>query len=107
MFVDPEISRGWTPEVKGEIVDFQLFQEDEWMQNTEVKYLILRLKGRWHVWIVFFSTKHSMRIIVRNIDHYHSQQKAEVFAQIFQRGIRKDARGTQTRKKHAYHICTN
>ncbi len=107
MYIDSDIPRNQPPESRGTTVDLDLLRNSDWMANTEVKYLIQAMRGRWHVWIVFFSIDEFMKLIVRRIDHYPSAAKAETFAQIFQRGIRKDARGTLNRKNYAYHICNN
>lgn len=107
MYVDPDIPRLHSPESKGAVVDLKLLSEEDWMINTEVKYLIQPIRGRWHVWMIFFSLNEWIKLVVRCIDHYPSFAKAETYAQIFQRGIRKDARGTLNRKNHAYYICNN
>ena len=107
MNLDPKLPFPYQPERRGQRIDLFLLEEDAWMQDTEVKYVIQRIRGRWHVHMVFFSLKEPMKIVVRHIDHYHSKQKAERFAKIFQRGIRKDARGTLQRESYAYHICNN
>ena len=107
MEIDPDIPRESTEESCGNRDDLELLVDDKWMQETEVKYLIQERVGRWHVMMLFISIDEPLKLILRNIDHYHSYERAERFAQIFQRGIRKDARGTLKRKGYDYHICLN
>ncbi|MCI4669520.1 MAG: hypothetical protein MRZ79_15405 [Bacteroidia bacterium] len=107
MFIDPNIPGANSSEPKGKAMDLLLLVEDAWMMDTEVKYLIQEIKGRWYVTMVFISIHVDIKMVARKIDHYHSKQKALIFAKIFQRGIRKDARGTLKREKHAYDICLN
>ena len=107
MYIDPELSRSITREIKAPKGDLFLLLDDRWLPNTEVKSIIYQRKGRWHVDMLFLSLEDPLKIIIRKIDHYHSQKKAETFASIFQRGIRKDARGTLKRQEYAYDICKN
>jgi hypothetical protein len=107
MWLDPSLHFSEVPESKGEVNDLTLLLDEKWMMDTEVKYSIQAKRGRWFVIILFFSIHDPMKILLRLIDHYHSYEKAQTFASIFQRGIRKDARGTQKRLKHAYNICPN
>ncbi|MEM6764707.1 MAG: hypothetical protein AAF824_08580 [Bacteroidota bacterium] len=107
MDIDPGLRSLPLPEKKGKETDLFFLRDEKWIQDSEVIYQIREKKGRWHVSMLFFSIYAPMRIIIREIDHYHSQKKAERFASIFQRGIRKDARGTLKRKDYAYYICQN
>ncbi|MEO0470771.1 MAG: hypothetical protein AAF206_14180 [Bacteroidota bacterium] len=107
MEIDPDIPRKITAEACGDEADLTLLLDEQWMQETEVSYLIQEMAGRWHVSMIFISIHEPLKIVVRRIDHYHSKKKAEQFAQIFQRGIRKDPRGTLKRKQDDYHICLN
>ena len=107
MEIDPDLRPLPSPERKGFSTDMDFLSDEEWIRDSEVIYQIREKKGRWHVSMLFFSIYAPMRIIVRQIDHYHSRKRAETFANIFQRGIRKDARGTLKRKDYAYHICKN
>lgn len=107
MFIDPDIPNAHPREIKGKTKDLSLLVDDAWMMDTEVKYLILKISGRWHVVMVFICIHSPLKMVMRTIDHYHSEQKALTFAKIFQRGIRKDARGTLKRENHGYNICLN
>ncbi|MEM6345643.1 MAG: hypothetical protein AAF927_17255 [Bacteroidota bacterium] len=87
--------------------DLVCLYQEAWLKNTEVKPFILPLRSQWHVFMVFFSLEPEIKLIVRRIAAYPSEIKAVQFAKIFQRGIRKDARGTLKRNSYAYHICDN
>lgn len=107
MNYDPDLPFKKTEETCGKASDFFLLENERWIMDTEVKYLIQEVRGRWFVSMLFISLYDPMHMLLRKIDHYHSRQKAETFASIFQRGIRKDARGTLKRNDYAYHICLN
>ncbi|MEL6591169.1 MAG: hypothetical protein AAFQ87_18400 [Bacteroidota bacterium] len=96
-----------TEEQLGKLIDLNWLEEGLWLQDSEVKPFILPLRSQWHVFMVFFSIRQELKLIVRRIAAYPTQKKAEQFASIFQRGIRKDARGTIKRNRYAYHICDN
>ncbi len=106
-YLDPGLLSPPEPEHRGQMEDFDLLDQEEWTLDSEVRYRILHFRGRWHVYMLFFALEPDLRLLIRRIDHYPSLRRAETFAQIFQRGIRKDARGTLKRNSHAYDICTN
>jgi len=107
MQLPTEILQAPLLETLGDPVDITVLDEETWIMNTEVLYSIQKMKGRFHVIMLFFSIFDQLKLVVRHIDHYNSRQKAEIYAKIFQRGIRKDPRGTLTRNNHAYDICDN
>ena len=107
MYIDPSLHIIPTKEFTGKKDDILFLADDVWLQNSEVKYAIKKKKGRWYVYMIFFALKESRKLLIKEIDHYHSLKRAETFASIFQRGIRKDARGTLKRMKHDYDICNN
>ena len=105
--LDPRIPRNISPETLAQADSLSVWENDRWTTDTEVRYVIWPVKGRWHVYVLFFGLKPPLKLLVRRLGHYRSQARAETFARIFQRGIRKDARGTLKRQEHAYHICRN
>ncbi|MEO0898103.1 MAG: hypothetical protein AAFY71_16960 [Bacteroidota bacterium] len=107
MEIDPNLHSSPSPEKKGQAIDMDFISDESWIQDSEVISQIKEKRGRWHVNMLFFSIYSPMRMLVRQIDHYHSKKKAETFANIFLRGIRKDPRGTLKRKDYGYHICAN
>ena len=107
MYIDPEASYSFIPECPAPERDLEVLIDDKWLQDAEVQYLIYGRRGRWYVDMLFFDIHEKLKIRIRKINDYHSRQKAETFASIFQRGIRKDTRGTLKRKSNAYHICNN
>ena len=107
MYIDPDASYPLTSECPAPEEDLGLLKDDRWLQNAEVQYLVYGRRGRWYVDILFFDTHEELKIRIRKINDYHSRKKAETFASIFQRGIRKDTRGTLKRKNNAYHICNS
>ncbi len=107
MFVSPDIPFRSTPEVPGNSLDLQLLREDKWLMNTEVRYLLQERKSLWYLTMVYIATDNPMKLICRKIDSYSSLKKAETYAKILQRGIRKDARGTLKTNQDDFDICDN
>lgn len=107
MYIDPDASYSLTREIPAPEGDLAVLKEEKWLQDAEVQYLVYGRNGRWYVDMLFFDIHEKLKIRIRKINDYHSRQKAETFASIFQRGIRKDTRGTLKRKSNAYHICNN
>lgn len=102
-----EIKYGFTENQRGNLKDLQILGDSHWFHDTEVKYLIEEKCGRWHLQMVYIWIENPLRLFCNYIDNYESIQKAENYAQIFQRGIRKDARGTLKINQNAYDICFN
>lgn len=92
---------------RGCVEDFNFMYKDEWLMDTEVKYLIARHKGMYRLTMVYIHIVQPLRVIIRIIDSYTSIKKAEIYASIFQRGIRKDARGTLKANYNDFNICHN
>ncbi|MEM7371469.1 MAG: hypothetical protein AAF587_22835 [Bacteroidota bacterium] len=107
MEIDPGLIQPIPAETKGDESDLYLFRDSAWLQNSEVRYALLPKRGRWHVYMLFLSLDEPIKLLIRYLDHYPSKNKAETFARIFQRGIRKDSRGTLKRDQHDYNICRN
>ncbi len=107
MFISSDIPRDPTPEKPGQRSDFKILQQDKWLMNTEVQYWLQERKSLWHLTMVYISINNPLQLICRRIDTYNSQKKAETFAKILQRGIRKDARGTLKTNRDGFDICDN
>ncbi len=98
----------WKPvDFLGKPVDLRLLREDGWLMNTEVKYLLSKKNGLWHLTMIYVALKNPLKFICRKIDAYNSEKKAKTYASILQRGIRKDARGTLKTNQDAINICNN
>jgi hypothetical protein len=87
--------------------DLQFLRNDLWLHNTEVRYRIVSQHGRWHVIMVFIAVETPLKFLCRGIDHYETEKKALLYAQLLQRNIRKDARGNLKTNTDALHICDN
>lgn len=92
---------------QGEIKDFLFLEKDGWLRDTEVRYRIVHTRSRWYLTMVFIAIENPYRFLSRAIDNYNSEKKALIYAQLFQRGIRKDARGTLKTNENAFNICHN
>jgi hypothetical protein len=103
----PDLKYDFTENKRGNARDLRVLKEGRWLKDTEVRYLIQEKCGRWHLQMVYIWIQNPLRFFCNYIDNYESLQKAENYAQIFQRGIRKDARGTLKTDQDAYDICFN
>ncbi|MEM9547368.1 MAG: hypothetical protein AAGA77_15420 [Bacteroidota bacterium] len=98
----------WKPvDVLGDIRDLKLLEEDKWLMDTEVKYNLSEKRSLWILTMIYISIHNPFKFICKKIDIYNSEKKAETFAKILQRGIRKDARGTLKTNHNAFNICQN
>jgi hypothetical protein len=107
MYIADNINYDFSENQRGNQKDLTIFHQTRWLHDTEVKYMIDHRSGRWHLTIIYISIHNPLRLICHYLDHYESFKKAELYAQIFQRGIRKDAGGTLKLDEDAYNICYN
>ena len=107
MYISNDMNHEYTSETYGKKSDYKCLSDDRWLTNTEVKFHLQKKKGLWHLTMVFICIESLIKIRCRSIDSYTSKKKAITFAKILQRGIRKDARGTLKKTKHAFNICYN
>lgn len=107
MYITDNINFDFLENQRGNKKDLIIFFQNQWLHNTEVKYLIEHRSGRWYLTMIYISIYNPMKMLCHYLDNYESLKKAELYAQIFQRGIRKDARGTLKLDENAYNICYN
>lgn len=107
MYIADSLKLDFSENQRGNKKDLAIFSQTRWLHNTEVKYLIEQRSGRWHLTIIFIFIHNPLKLICNYLNHYESLKKAELYAQFFQRGIRKDARGTLKLDENAYNICYN
>ena len=107
MYLPPELPTNEVLERPGGPDDLQLLANDRWLMNTEVRYHLQEKRSRWHLSMIYIAVDNPFRFICRKIDSYPSAQKARTFAEILQRGIRKDARGTLKSNYDAFYLCDN
>lgn len=92
---------------KGTSSDLKGLTKEKWLLNARVCHFISQRKGRFWVNITFYNPRYPFQLKVQTIDHYPRRKTAEQFAEIFQRGIQKDSRGTLKLNDHAFNICAN
>ena len=107
MYISPNIPFHKSLDFPGKSEDFALLNEDRWLMNTEVRYNLNKRKGLWHLTMIYIAIENPLKFICRKIDVYNSQKKAIFFADILQRAIRKDARGTLKTNQNAFNFCSN
>ncbi|NJL11778.1 MAG: hypothetical protein HC913_01305 [Microscillaceae bacterium] len=87
--------------------DLKLLADDFWLHNAQVSYRIVLKKGRWHLSILFIHQDKPLVLRIRAIADYASEAQARLYAQIFQRGIQRDARGTFKTNYDAFNFFSN
>lgn len=87
--------------------DLSFFKEDDWLLDTEVIFNIHEERGRWTVYLVFASIHNSFKLIRKKINSFHSEARARLCAELYQRRARKDPRGTLKVNLHDFNICYN
>jgi hypothetical protein len=94
-------------ETKGYACDLHFIQFGKWLKDSEVRYFIALQKGRWYLTMVYVWVKTPLQFICREIDDYESEKKALIYAELFKRGMQKDARGTQKTNENIINFCLN
>lgn len=95
------------PEDLGTAADLWVLTDDRWLNDAEVRYHLRHDRGRWQVGMVFLSGPDPLTWRYRRLGDYPTEAKARQAARLLQRGIRKDARGTQKTHRDVLHICPN
>ena len=91
----------------GKQADLRFLYQDSWLQETVVQYSIECRKGRYWISMIYIDAQNPFRFLIRTINHYSSFSKAQLAALFFQRGIRRDPRGTLKINSDAFDICSN
>ena len=102
-----DFSNPYLDETVGKEADLTFLKEDDWLHDTAVSDRINQYRGRWYVTMVYVSIHDPLRLVCVELGDYPTSRKATLYANIFKRGIRKDARGTLTINTDALHICSN
>mgnify|MGYP001057354070 CR=1 FL=1 len=79
----------------------------DWLINSEVKYRVSPVKGRWEVSLIFINTKDPREVLVKKIGDYRTERLAEIYGRHMQQTAAKDPRGTQKVDNDAYDINNN
>jgi len=107
MFIASDLPFESQPEILGSPIDLKFLKEDQWLMDTEVRYLIRHWNSLWYLTMLYIAVEDPLKLICRRIDKYNSAKKAQTYAQILQRGIRKDARGVLKTNRNAFNFCDN
>jgi hypothetical protein len=87
--------------------ELRFLYEAGWLLNSEVRHHIEYNKGRWHVSMILIWAKNPYRFLRRKIDHYDTEKKAAIYAELFKRTMQKDERGTIKINDDDFNICFN
>lgn len=94
-------------EILGSIRDLYFLIEEAWLMNTQVTPRIHFHRGRWYITMVYTATETPFKLICKELGDYPTKKKASIYAGIFQKVIRKDARGNLKTNLDDLHICDN
>ncbi len=97
----------FSQEKRGLACDLDFIKNGKWLKDSEVRYRLYVEKGRWHLCMLYVWIENPIQLICRFIDHYESKNKALIYAELFKRGMQKDARGTLKTKENAFNIHPN
>jgi hypothetical protein len=97
----------FSQEMRGFAADLDFIKNGKWLKDSEVRYRLSLEKGRWHLTMLYVWVENPLQLICRFIDHYESENKALIYAELFKRGMQKDARGTQKTNENAFSIHLN
>ncbi len=91
----------------GEIIDLDLFYNDQWLLDSAVIDHVVAREGNWTIFLVFAWVKFPLKLICRKITRCHTLQKANLTAQYMRRLAAKDQRGTLRIQKKDFTECLN
>ncbi|MDX2302467.1 MAG: hypothetical protein NW226_06680 [Microscillaceae bacterium] len=94
-------------EALGSKIDLHFIQKGNWLKDSEVRHKITLECGRWYVTMVYIWVSNPLHFMCVEIDHYDSEKKAHIYAELFKRGIQKDARGTLKTNEDSICFCLN
>lgn len=97
----------YSSESKGITSDLDFIKDGKWLKDSEVRYRLSLERGRWYLTMLYVWIENPLQVLCRFIDHYESEKKALIYAELFKRGMQKDARGTQKTNEDALSIHLN
>ncbi len=104
----PDSRAGFTLNIRGLYKDLEVVINDRWLHSTEVSPRIEARNGRWYLIMVYVFVNTPFQFLCRKLDHYDTEEKAKLYAQLFRRGIQRDARGNlKSNALHVFDICLN
>lgn len=87
--------------------EMDFIKDNSWYSETVVTERIVKRKGQWHVDLVFAYYKDPFRLLVRNITHCISYDKAKITGNIMKKQAAKDQRGTLSVNQELIGISCN
>ncbi len=94
-------------EQKGNLSDFQLFTDDQWLADTAVIEQLTRSRGEWQVDLIFASIHNPLRFLKRHITANPCPKRAAQQGYYMRRLAAKDQRGTLTVSVAQLNLCAN
>jgi hypothetical protein len=89
----------------GQAADLGILAQGQWLKDSAVSYLVVPRRGRWLVTMVFGWSQDPLRLLCRRIDSYPTEARARANADLLQRNIQKDPRGTLKIDHDAFCFC--
>ncbi len=97
----------WIHTELGTKADLYILTDEAWLHNAQVSYHIQHKKGRWHLSMLFIHQENPLVLRIRHLENYSTETQAIRYAELFQRGIQRDARGTFKTNYDAFNFCKN
>ncbi|MGF7214725.1 hypothetical protein GGR92_000865 [Spirosoma lacussanchae] len=94
-------------ERKGNLSDFHLYSNDQWLADTAVIEQLTRSKGEWQVDLLFASIYNPLKFLKRHITSHVCPKRAAQQAHFMRRLAAKDQRGTLTVSADQLNPCLN
>jgi hypothetical protein len=87
--------------------DMLFIADSKWLKDTAVIERICKQHGAWDVALVFAHHKNPLKILVRHITRYYSENKARSAAFYMRKEAAKDGRGTLFVSISDLNLCDN
>lgn len=94
-------------ECKGDLSDFGLYANDQWLADTAVIEQLTRSRGEWQVELLFASIHDPLKFLKRRITSNPCPKRAAQQAHFMRRLAAKDQRGTLTVSAQQLNPCLN
>lgn len=94
-------------ERRGNLSDFRLYYDDQWLCDTAVIDYMSRSKGEWAVDLIFAHIHNPMKFIRRHISSHSCPKRAAQNGEYVRRIAAKDQRGTLNVDPGFYNVSFN
>ncbi|WP_044173308.1 hypothetical protein [Flectobacillus major] len=72
----PFFNYNYLQELKGENKDLEIIQDERWLGNSVVGYLVEPIREEWAISLVFVSAETPLKFVIRKLEKHTSAEKA-------------------------------